>query len=82
MIKEICSCVYRELRRKCKGKVTVIPYREFKDSLCINITVDNITFAIYIDEIEQKMLNGITSRLIVDEVISKYKSYLLSKYFY
>lgn len=82
MKREICSIIYKELRKKCKGKVTVIPYREHEESICITITLETQVFAMYVDNIEVKMLNGITSRIIVDEVISKYKSYLLSKYFY
>ena len=73
------------LHEKLKEKINARIYCaiKFNDELIIEIKKDNIVFN-YVagSDMSLKILKGLSSDEIVDEVVSAYKRFILGKYFY
>lgn len=73
------------LHEKLKEKINASIYCavKFNDELVIEIKKDNIVFN-YVagNDMSLKILQGLNSDYIVDDIISKYKRFILGKYFY
>lgn len=82
MVKEMCSILYKEIKHKCKGKITVQPLFKGSTTVVIQIENQNETFTTYIDDIIDKMYKGFDTKESTKDLLAKYKQCLLFRYFY
>jgi len=82
MVKEYCSIIYKELKKYCKGKITVQPLTKNSSSVIVMITQGDNIFTLCLDDVVSKMYIGIDTKKLVNDIVEKYKYSLLFNYFY
>ena len=81
MIKQYINSLHKELKTRINASIHV-GKSKVADTITISITKNNTTFCLYVDDIQSKILRGLTSRALATDICEKYKQYLLSQYFY
>lgn len=82
MVREMCSILYKNLKSKCKGEITVQPLVKGGTTVVIQIKNQNETFTTYVDDIIDKMYKGFDTKGCTKDILEKYKQCLLYRYFY
>lgn len=80
-VEYLFSCaIHEKLKAKIKGKIWV---KIFKNELHIRITgIDNSIYVYVLENINEKIVNGLSSDYVLYTVISKYRKFVTEKYFY
>lgn len=81
MTTQFIKTLHRELKTKIKANIYV-GKSQIADTITVSITKNGNTFCIYIDNIQGKILRGLTSTELAKDICGKYKYHLLSQYFY
>lgn len=81
MTTQFIKALHQELKKKINASIYV-GNSNIADTITVSITKNGNTFCIYIDNIQAKILRGITSRTLANDICGKYKYHLLSQYFY
>lgn len=79
MFKELIEIVKKRLIKKVKGNVQ-IEYDSYNDELTIFITLDYNKYCYSFFNFSRQVLNGLTSDIIIQQVINDYKKKIISLY--
>ena len=82
MIREFCRLLHKELSSKIKGGVIVYHDTDDMDKISIVIENYNLVFSTQLDKISETILRGYSVHTQATVIVEKYKSYLLSRFFY
>ena len=82
MIREFCKLLHKELTSKIKGRVIVYHDTDDIDKITIVIENYNLVFTTQLDKISEAILRGYSVHTQATVIVEKYKSYLLSRFFY
>ena len=82
MIREFCKLLHKELSSKIKGRVIIYHDLDDMDEITIVIENHNLIFTTQLDKISETILRGYSVHTQAMVIVEKYKSYLLSRFFY
>lgn len=73
------TSLHMKLKERLVGKVFT---RVYNDELYVEInTYGNLTFVMYIDDFANKVQEGWTTDEAVEEIVKKYKRYIINRFF-
>ena len=81
MTKQFIKLLHNELKKRVNASI-FINKSAINNAITVSITKDSRTFMIYVEDIQTKILKGLTVHSLATDICEKYKYHLLSLYFY